>query len=548
MKKTIALFLSVGFLFSLGSCDNTIINNDYSIESVTIKILEDDAPDSLSCFLQDQSLKLSASVTGSGIFSSKVKYVSSNPEVAQVSRKGYVLLNNIGTTTITCSSYVDESKFDTLTLDVSLRSNANIDKINNYLIEAEDGDFTYASTSSTSGDGLIKDNDICSGKKSVENFSNIGNKVLYYFSSEGYSRGDLTLRMASTTRSTDNKNMVETNLDDAMEISINDKQLNLTNKTLPGKTGVDWQNYADVTIKNVEMNKGINVLSFVSKVGVSSSNRLRFPNFDYFNYNVKELSNSELSPIDISSISIKEGMDTSYSLNEDFKGGTLIVTYSNGDTEEINITKEMLTNFDTSSSGTKTVTLNYKDKQLNFDITINSCIVLNEVKSYKVEAEDSSSVDLSLAKKQAKGNDAFDKIETGRTDASNSACTGNISVPGNIIQINFIAEEAGTFDFGICAQSCSNGGLNSAEVSDLLEFSLNEEKIEDVSGTINKACKGTNKWKEMINWTVLTIKTSLTMKKGENKITIKFTDKVTESGTVRAPNFDYFTFNVTSLN
>lgn len=547
MKKNIALFLSVGLLFSLASCDNNIINNDYSIESVTIKILEEDAPDSLSCILQDQSLKLSASVTGSGIFSSKVKYVSSNPEVAQVSRKGYVLFNNIGTTTITCSSYVDESKFDTLTLDVSLRSNANIDKINNYLVEAEDGDFTYASTSSTS-DGLIKDNDVCSGKKSVENFSNIGNKVLYYFLSEGYSRGDLTLRMASATRSTDNKNMVETNLDDAMEISINDKQLNLANKTLPGKTGIDWQNYADVTIKNVEMNKGINVLSFVSKVGASLSNRLRFPNFDCFNYNVKELSNLELPPIDISSISIKEGMDTSYSLNEDFKGGTLIVTYSNGDTEEINITKEMLANFDTSSLGTKTVTLNYKDKQLNFDITINGCIVLNEVKSYKVEVEDSSSVDLSLAKKQAVGNSAFDKIETGRTDASNSACTGNISVPGNIIQINFIAEKAGTFDFGLCAQSCSNGGLDSSEVSDLLEFNLNDEKIEDVSGTINKACKGTNKWKDMVNWTDLTIKTGLTLKKGENKITIKFTDKVTESGTVRAPNFDYFTFNVTSLN
>lgn len=72
----------------------------------------------------------------------------------------------------------------------------------------------------------------------------------------------------------------------------------------------------------------------------------------------------------VSSIAVKDGIKTQYKKGETFSGGVLLVTYSDSSAEEAVITGDMISGFDTSSAGNKTVTVNYGGKTVSYDITV----------------------------------------------------------------------------------------------------------------------------------------------------------------------------------
>lgn len=59
-----------------------------------------------------------------------------------------------------------------------------------------------------------------------------------------------------------------------------------------------------------------------------------------------------------------------YLINEELNPTRLNVAYDDGKTETVDITKDMLMGFDTSSSGKKTVVVSYKGETTRFDITV----------------------------------------------------------------------------------------------------------------------------------------------------------------------------------
>jgi hypothetical protein len=74
----------------------------------------------------------------------------------------------------------------------------------------------------------------------------------------------------------------------------------------------------------------------------------------------------------IQSISVENTPKTDYEYGEelDVTGGTIIASKSSGATEKINITKEMVTGFDSTVIGTQTLTITYKEKQTSYQVTI----------------------------------------------------------------------------------------------------------------------------------------------------------------------------------
>lgn len=77
----------------------------------------------------------------------------------------------------------------------------------------------------------------------------------------------------------------------------------------------------------------------------------------------------ELSSIEVS----KNPTKTSYftgSKNLDVTGGKLKLTYSNGTSEEVDMTEDMCSAVDLSTAGTKTVTVTYQGKTTTFDVTV----------------------------------------------------------------------------------------------------------------------------------------------------------------------------------
>lgn len=72
----------------------------------------------------------------------------------------------------------------------------------------------------------------------------------------------------------------------------------------------------------------------------------------------------------LTGIEVKAGLLTRYEEGEDFAGGVLTLTYSDGSTEEIAITSAMLTGFDTSTAGEKQVTVQYQGFEDTFTVTV----------------------------------------------------------------------------------------------------------------------------------------------------------------------------------
>lgn len=79
----------------------------------------------------------------------------------------------------------------------------------------------------------------------------------------------------------------------------------------------------------------------------------------------------------VSSIALKDGAKTQYKTSEAFAGAMLVVTYSDSSTVEIPATSGMLSGFDTSSAGTKTVTVTYEGKTAQLQITVTEPVTQN---------------------------------------------------------------------------------------------------------------------------------------------------------------------------
>lgn len=62
--------------------------------------------------------------------------------------------------------------------------------------------------------------------------------------------------------------------------------------------------------------------------------------------------------------------DLDYTVGDEFSGGKVLVVYSDGTTESVDLTAEMLSGFDTSSAGEKTVTVTYEGKTATVKIQV----------------------------------------------------------------------------------------------------------------------------------------------------------------------------------
>lgn len=132
-------------------------------------------------------------------------------------------------------------------------------------------------------------------------------------------------------------------------------------------------------------NERANILSFVLKVKADVKDNATYT----FNtstlilkniYNDDEYSTSvtpakvnviakELSSIEVSENPTKTSYFTG-SKNLDVTGGKLKLTYSNGTTDEIDMTSDMCSAVDLSTAGTKKVTVTYQGKTTAFDVTV----------------------------------------------------------------------------------------------------------------------------------------------------------------------------------
>ena len=72
----------------------------------------------------------------------------------------------------------------------------------------------------------------------------------------------------------------------------------------------------------------------------------------------------------VTSVAVKENTKKDYFVGDKFGGGTLVVTWSDGTTNEVAITSKMIDGFDASAEGTKTVTVTYRGKTADYEITV----------------------------------------------------------------------------------------------------------------------------------------------------------------------------------
>ena len=73
-------------------------------------------------------------------------------------------------------------------------------------------------------------------------------------------------------------------------------------------------------------------------------------------------------------------LENAYLIGDEFVEGKLAVTYVSGKSEEIALTEAMVTGFDTATAGTKTLTITYEGKTLEYAYTVSDEVVNVEVK------------------------------------------------------------------------------------------------------------------------------------------------------------------------
>ena len=81
-----------------------------------------------------------------------------------------------------------------------------------------------------------------------------------------------------------------------------------------------------------------------------------------------------------------ERYQSEYFVGDAFDGGKLRVTYSDETEESVDLTAAMLTGFDTSTAGTKTVTVTYEGKTTTYTITVKEAFEIDTAEGFDVDA------------------------------------------------------------------------------------------------------------------------------------------------------------------
>ena len=261
----------------------------------------------------------------------------------------------------------------------------------------------------------------------------------------------------------------------------------------------------------------------------------------------------------LGSISVKPGIKQDYALNETFAGGTLVLAYEGGGSRETELTAEMLTGFDTSTPGKKTVTVSYENKTTEFDIYVGRDADTGYYRlgsetnvPYKVQVEDGSYVDMNAALLQQ--GDATSKFENTAKDSSGKTypngaegySTANISVKGNKITLRFVSDYAGKFTLGLRGQSGTGKGLSDQALDKAFAVTVNGDPA-TITGTLDAGSSTNTAWCDMTVWTLLKdVLGEQPMKKGVNEIEFAFLGNTTDNA-LRFPNLDYFTVTFTEI-
>ena len=262
-----------------------------------------------------------------------------------------------------------------------------------------------------------------------------------------------------------------------------------------------------------------------------------------------------VSEREVQSVTVKDGIKTEYAIGEQYDGeGVLVLHYDGAPDREIALTEDMLRGFDTSVPGSVSVSAVYSDKIAQYTIYVgrdadSGAFRLGEAGAvYKVQAENDIYVDMSKAElQQGTATEKFENLAKDSTGATypNGAegySTANISVAGNEISIKFYSDYAGKLRLGMRAQSGSDKGLSDQILSDAFSLELNGE-VKNISGTLAAGSATQTAWCDMTVWTYLdNIAGVLDVKEGLNTITFGFKGGTTQ--TMRFPNIDYFTLEI----
>lgn len=154
----------------------------------------------------------------------------------------------------------------------------------------------------------------------------------------------------------------------------------------------------------------------------------------------------------IKSIGNIEGIKPLYDIGAKPEGLTFLAYYPDNFNSRFSITEDMLTGWDTSTPGTKTVTLTFKGQQKTFDINVGKAVksleLINSKDSFyqteefptdlkaKVTYEDNSSEEVIIAKEMVTG---FDTSTSGNFTASISVSGKTINMPYTVVGIDSIS-------------------------------------------------------------------------------------------------------------
>lgn len=143
--------------------------------------------------------------------------------------------------------------------------------------------------------------------------------------------------------------------------------------------------YEDGSKENIPFMKNMTNSIDTSKVG----NQLVtvYYNGKEISYNISVINSQQLK--EISHISVKEGIKTDYTLNEKYiPNGYIIVSYTNGSTENILITEDMISGFDTTTSGSKNLKIEYGGKSVLVPYKVegngNETIISKKIRNIKL--------------------------------------------------------------------------------------------------------------------------------------------------------------------
>ena len=135
-------------------------------------------------------------------------------------------------------------------------------------LEAEDGALT--------GNASVESKASAHGKKSVGNFSADSSLTLTFNASAA---GTVELFLVGATCNMDysdwsNMKMLDHDLAACLSITINGEAIDLTGKTLPGCTGMNFENWAEISLGQIAVQSGTNTIVVTSSA--------QGPNFDMF--------------------------------------------------------------------------------------------------------------------------------------------------------------------------------------------------------------------------------------------------------------------------